>query len=133
MTATTAAQAATDRREPVIRTAPRPADLNLNGHIFGGWILSQMDVAGGITAARRARGPVATVAVESMKFHRPILVGDLISLYTHIAQIGRTSITVAIDVLAERMDEPEPIKVTEGRFVFVAVDASGAKRAVPPA
>ena len=119
-------------RDPVIRTAPRPADLNLNGHIFGGWILSQMDIAGGITAARRAGGPVATVAVESMKFHRPILVGDLVSLYTDVTRVGSTSVTVTIEVLAERMGQTEPVTVTEGRFIFVAVDSRGAKRVVPP-
>lgn len=119
--------------QPVIRTAPRLSDLNLNGHIFGGWILAQMDIAGGITAARRAQGPVATVAIEGMKFLQPILVGDLVSLYTEVCHVGRTSLTIGIDVLATRRGAADDLKVTEGRFIFVAVDSEGRKRPVPPA
>jgi acyl-CoA thioesterase YciA len=111
--------------EPVIRTIPRPADLNLNGHIFGGWILSQMDLAGGITAANEAGGPVATVAIEAMQFHHPIEVGDLISIYAETIKIGRTSMTIKINVSATRRDRHEPVKVTEGEFIFVAVDSNG--------
>ncbi|MGF1604701.1 MAG: acyl-CoA thioesterase [Rhodothalassiaceae bacterium] len=118
-------------RDPVIRTAPRLADLNLNGHIFGGWILSQMDIAGGITAARRARGPVATVAIEAMKFHRPILPGDLVSIFAEVCHVGTTSLTIGLEVMVARRLEPEELKVTEGRFIFVAVDEAGKKRPVP--
>ena len=118
--------------EPVIRTSPRPSDLNMSGNIFGGWILSQMDVAGGITAARRAEGRVATVAIEAMSFHQPISVGDLISCYTEITHEGRTSLSVKIDVVANRMGVKEDIKVTEGIFIFVAIDENGRPRELPP-
>lgn len=122
-------------REPVIRTSPRPSDLNMNGNIFGGWVLSQMDIAGGITAARLAKGPVATVAIEGMRFHRPILVGDLVSCYCEIDKIGTTSITVKIDVTTSHASEKGAreileTKVTEGTFVFVALDAKGRPRAI---
>jgi len=117
-------------RDPVIRTAPTMADLNLNGHIFGGWLLSQMDIAGGITASERAQGPVATVAVEAMKFHRPVHVGDLVSCYSHIEKVGRSSIHVHIEVCATRRGLHREVTVTEGTFVFVAVDDEGKPRAV---
>ena len=117
-------------RDPVIRISPRMADLNLNGHIFGGWILSQMDIAGGITAARRAAGPVATVAVEAMTFHRPVHIRDLVSCYTEITRIGRTSISVNVEVCVTRHGEPEEITVTEGVFIFVAIDDNGRPRPV---
>ncbi|WP_374764860.1 acyl-CoA thioesterase [Yunchengibacter salinarum] len=113
-----------------IRTVPQPSDLNVNGNIFGGWVLSQMDIAGGIVAGARARGPVATVAVEAMKFHRPIELGDVVSVYTDIARVGRTSITVDIHVYANRGVERKRYKVTEGRYIFVAVDTEGHPRAV---
>ncbi|MEE8372005.1 MAG: acyl-CoA thioesterase [Sphingomonadales bacterium] len=117
--------------EPVIRTSPRPSDLNKSGNIFGGWILSQMDTAGGITAARRAGGRVATVAIEAMSFHKPVAVGDLISCYTEIVREGRTSISVKINVLANRMGEAEEITVTEGTFIFVAIDEKNRPRPLP--
>ena len=117
-------------RDPVIRISPRMADLNLNGHIFGGWLLSQMDIAGGITAARRASGPVATVAVEAMTFHRPVHIRDLVSCYTEITRIGRTSISVNVEVCVTRRGEPEEITVTEGVFIFVAIDENGRPRPV---
>lgn len=112
----------TGTRQPVIRTIPKPSDINYNGHIFGGWILSQMDIAGGITAAHRAGGKVATVAVEAMKFHHPVLVNDLLSVYTEIVKIGRTSLTVHVEVKVMRPGLTEEIKVTEGTFVFVRID-----------
>jgi acyl-CoA thioesterase YciA len=118
--------------EPVIRTSPRPSDLNMSGNIFGGWILAQMDVAGGITAARRAGGRVATVAIEAMSFHKPIFVGDVISCYTEITREGRTSLSVKIDVVANRMGVDEDIKVTEGTFIFVAIDEKNRPRALLP-
>mgnify|MGYP002637275145 FL=1 len=117
-------------REPIIRTAPRMADLNMNGNIFGGWVLSQMDIASGITAAREAKGPVATVAIEAMKFLRPIKTGDVISVYTKIIKIGRTSISIHIDVMANDLIEAEGHKVTEGTFVFVAIDQDGRPRVI---
>lgn len=117
--------------EPVIRTSPRPSDLNKSGNIFGGWILSQMDTAGGITAARRAGGRVATVAIEAMSFHKPVAVGDLISCYTEIVREGRTSISVKINVLANRMGIEEEITVTEGTFIFVAIDEKNRPRPLP--
>ena len=117
--------------EPIIRTSPRPSDLNMSGNIFGGWILAQMDVAGGITAARRAGGRVATVAIEAMSFHKPISVGDLISCYTEITLEGRTSLSVKIDVVANRMGVDEDIKVTEGTFIFVAIDDNNRPRPLP--
>ncbi|RME61676.1 MAG: acyl-CoA thioesterase, partial [Alphaproteobacteria bacterium] len=110
-------------RDPVLRVVPRPADLNLNGNIFGGWILAQMDVAGGVVATQRANGPVATVAIDAMKFLRPILVGDLISVYAGIARVGRTSIAVEMTVTARRLGVDDEITVTEGIFTYVAVDA----------
>ena len=118
--------------EPIIRTSPRPSDLNMSGNIFGGWILSQMDVAGGITAARRAGGKVATVAIEAMSFHKPVAVGDLISCYTEITHEGRTSLSVKINVVANRMGVDEDIKVTEGTFIFVAIDENNRPRKLPP-
>lgn len=121
--------------DPVIRTSPRPSDLNINGNIFGGWVLSQMDIAGGITSARIAKGPVATVAIEGMKFLRPIHVGDLVSCYAKVEKIGTTSITVKIEVTACRASErlageEVEVKVTEGVFIFVALDEKGRPRAV---
>lgn len=123
-------------RDPVIRTSPRPGDLNMNGNIFGGWILSQMDVAGGITAARQAQGPVATVAIESMKFLRPVRFRDLVSCYCDIVKVGTTSITVRIEVTTMHASEHsaggmEETLVTEGIFVFVALDEDGRPRPVP--
>ena len=120
------------KRDPVLRAVPRPADLNLNGNIFGGWILAQMDVAGGVVATERAHGPVATVAIEAMKFHRPILVGDLISIYAWVQRVGRTSIAVDMEVTARRLGVDQPIKVTEGTYTYVAVDARTRPRPVDP-
>ena len=117
--------------EPVIRTMPMPADLNGNGDVFGGWVLSQMDVAGGLIAGRAAKGRVATVAVEAMSFHQPIYVGDLVSLYGRVTRVGTTSIAVQVETLVERKDRPEPLKVTEGCFVYVAIDDRGRPRPVP--
>ena len=117
-------------RRVTIRTVPQPADLNVNGNIFGGWVLSQMDLAGAAVAKERAKGPVATVAVNSMKFHRPIEVGDLVSIYTDIQKVGRTSITVSIEVFAETGLTGNEHQVTEGCYVFVAVDENGQPRPV---
>ena len=119
-----------DLQNPVLRVVPSRSDINSNGHIFGGWILAQMDIAGGITAGRRAGGPVATVAIESMKFHQPILLGDILSLNCTIPRVGTTSVSVEIEVIANRRSTGENIKVTEGLFTFVAIDADGRKRPV---
>jgi acyl-CoA thioesterase YciA len=110
------------KREPILRVVPRPGDINSNGHIFGGWVLSQMDIAAGIIAAREAEGPVATVAIEAMEFIAPILLHDLISLYARVERIGRTSMAIRIEVIADRDRGTKQVKVTEGLFTFVALD-----------
>ncbi len=120
----------TEHRRATIRTIPQPFDLNLNGNIFGGWVLSQMDLAGGDVASRRAQGPVATVAVEGMKFHIPIELGDVISIYAEVEKVGTTSMTIAIEVFAERGLQRTTHKVTEGRYIFVAIDEKGQPRPV---
>ena len=110
------------RGEPILRVVPRPGDINSNGHIFGGWVLSQMDIAAGIVAAREADGPVATVAIEAMKFITPILLHDLISVYARVERIGRTSIAIRIEVVATRERGQTEVEVTEALFTFVAID-----------
>jgi acyl-CoA thioesterase YciA len=117
-------------QDPVLRVAPRPGDINANGHIFGGWVLSQMDIAAGIVAAREADGPVATVAIEAMEFIAPILLHDIISVFAHVERIGRTSITIRIEVVASRNRGRSEVKVTEGRFTFVALDENHRPRPV---
>ncbi len=119
-------------REPAVRTLAMPADANPSGDIFGGWLMSQMDIAGGIAANARARGRVATVAVDGMEFHLPVNVGDLVSCYTDVTHVGRTSITVLVETFARRRQGGETVKVTEGTFVYVALDADGRPRRVPP-
>jgi acyl-CoA thioesterase YciA len=116
--------------EPILRVMPGPGDINANGHIFGGWVLSQMDIAAGIVASRRARGPVATVAIEAMKFLAPIHLRDLISVYAHVEHVGRTSMGVRIEVIAERDLGQTEVKVTEGLFTFVALDANHRPRPI---
>jgi acyl-CoA thioesterase YciA len=120
-------------REPILRVVPRPGDINANGHIFGGWVLSQMDIAAGIVASRRAQGPVATVAIEAMEFIAPILLHDLIAVYARIERTGRTSMGIRIEVIADRNRGTEQVKVTEGLFTFVALDEESRPRALPPA
>ncbi len=118
--------------ELAIRTVARPRDTNAVGDIFGGWIMSQMDFAGGMTAWWRARGRVATVAVQSMKFHHPVRVGDLVSVYAEVSKVGNTSITIGVESWVQRrLAEPPGIKVTQGVFTYVAVDDQGKKRKVP--
>jgi acyl-CoA thioesterase YciA len=117
-------------REPVLRVMPGPADINANGHIFGGWVLSQMDIAAGIVATRRARGPVATIAIEAMKFIAPIHLRDLISVYAQVEHVGRTSMGVRIEVVAHRDLGATQVKVTEALFTFVALDANNRPRPV---
>jgi acyl-CoA thioesterase YciA len=118
------------RPEPILRLVPRPADINANGHIFGGWVLSQMDIAAGIVASREADGPVATVAIEAMEFIAPILLHDLISVYARVERIGRTSIGIRIEVVASRARGKEEVRVTEGLFTFVALDEQNRPRPV---
>ena len=121
------------RGELAIRTLAMPADTNPHGDIFGGWLISQMDIAGGITANARARGRVATVAVTGFTFHKPVLVGDVVCCYADIRKIGRTSITIGVEAWVLRRDESsDRIKVTEGVFTFVAIDDDGSPRSVPP-
>ena len=119
-------------RQPAVRMLAMPADTNPSGDIFGGWLMSQMDIAGGIAAAARAKGRAVTVAVEGMEFHQPVYVGDLVSCYADVVATGTTSITVKVETLARRRAGGETVKVTEGTFVFVAIDADGRPRPVPP-
>ena len=118
--------------EPILRVVPRPADINANGHIFGGWVLSQMDIAGGIVAGRIAQGRCATVAIEKMDFLAPILLRDLVSIYASIERRGRTSIAIRLDVIASRDRGQQEVKVTSGVFTFVAVDDDFKPTALPP-
>lgn len=122
----------TDKRDDVVlRVMPRIADINANGHIFGGWVLSQMDIAGGIVAHRIAQGAVATVAIESMKFITPILLGDVVSVYANEERRGRTSLAIRIDVVATRGAEQEQVDLTSGLFTFVALDEDHRPRPLP--
>jgi len=119
------------KREPIIRTVPQPADMNGNGDIFGGWVLSQMDIAGGAMAARVAKGRVATVAITAMTFVQPIKVGDMVSIYGKVDKIGRTSITIDLETVVQRRNDATEIQVTRGTYVFVAIDQDGKPRQVP--
>ena len=119
------------RRDPIVRTVPQPADMNGNGDIFGGWVLSQMDIAGGALAARVAKGRVATVAITAMTFVQPIKVGDMVSIYGDVVKVGRTSITIGLETVVQRRHEETDLLVTHGTLVFVAIDDDGKPRAVP--
>ena len=121
----------TEKRDPIIRTAPQPRDVNNNGDIFGGWVLSQMDIAGGIIAARRAKGRVVTVAVEAMTFLQPIKVGDIVSIYGEILKVGRTSMHIKLTTIVSRKLDQTEITVTDGTYIFVAIDENGDARKVP--
>jgi acyl-CoA thioesterase YciA len=119
-------------KEPVLRVVPMPADASYSGDIFGGWIMAQVDIAGSIPAIRRARGRVATIAVNSFLFRQPVFVGDVVSFYAEIVKVGRTSITVNVEVYAQRNPvEEECVKVTEATLTYVAVDSERRPRAVP--
>lgn len=121
-------------REPTLRVLAMPTDTNFAGDVFGGWIMSQVDIAASIVAFRRAKGRVVTVAVNSFEFHRPVFVGDLISCYAEVVRVGRTSLTVNVEVYAERNRQAEEcIKVTQATLTFVAVDDERKPRVVPPA
>ncbi len=119
------------RGELTTRTMAMPKDTNPSGDIFGGWLMSEMDIAGSIVAWKRARGRVATVAVRGMAFHWPVHVGDVLSCYTDIVKVGTTSITVNIEAWAQSRSQDQRIKVTEGEFVFVALDDAGRKCPLP--
>ena len=117
---------------PALRVVPMPADANHNGDIFGGWIMAQVDVAGGIVAGRVARGRVATVSVNSFVFKQPVQIGDVLSLYAKVVRIGNTSITVKVEGYAERgRAEARVVKVTEAALTYVAIDLKGKPRPVP--
>jgi acyl-CoA thioesterase YciA len=114
-----------------LQTIAMPADTNASGDIFGGWLMAQMDIAASIPARARSRGRVATVAVEAMSFHRPVHVGDLVTIYTDIVREGRTSMGIDVETWVTRSPGEETFKVTQAHFVFVAVDANGTKRPLP--
>jgi acyl-CoA thioesterase YciA len=115
----------------VMRVMPMPADVNANGDIFGGWIMAQVDIAGGVLAARLAKGRVATVAVNEFVFKQPVSIGDLLSFYAHVLRIGNTSITVRVEVYAERNPaDVQVVKVTEANLTYVAIDHQGRPRAL---
>jgi acyl-CoA thioesterase YciA len=118
-------------RDPAVRTLAMPADTNPSGDIFGGWVLAQMDIAAGTVAYARARGRVATVAIDAMTFHKPIHVGDLVSCYAEVIRVGRTSITMRVEAWARRGRGQDEVKVTEGRFTCVAIDEERRPREVP--
>jgi acyl-CoA thioesterase YciA len=118
--------------DPILRVVPMPADANQHGDVFGGWIMSQVDIAGGILAARRANGRVATVAVTSFVFKQPVFVGDRVSFYGIVVRSGRTSITVDVSVFTERSHfRSEVVKVTEATLVYVATDEERKPRVLP--
>jgi len=119
-------------REPALRTIAMPADANPNGDIFGGWLMAQMDLAGSVEAVRRARGRVATVAVDAMSFHRPVFIGDLVSCYARLVRSGRTSLTVDVETWVERRADGAAERVTEGVFTYVALGSDGRPRPLPP-
>ena len=119
-------------RQPALRVMPMPADANQYGDIFGGWIMAQVDVAGAIVAKQRARGRVATVSVDSFVFKQPVSVGDVVSFYAEVVRTGTTSVTVNVEVFAERDPEnPVTVKVTEAKLTYVAINQQGGKRELP--
>ena len=120
----------TQHRDPAIRVVAMPADANAYGDIFGGWLMSLMDNAAGLTAARRAKGRTVTVAMDGMVFHQPVKVGDEVSVYAEIERVGRTSVTIAVEAWRRERHCEDSIKVTEAKFTFVAVDDNGKPRAV---
>src|SRR5262249_45118016 len=119
-------------KQPALRVLPMPADANQNGDIFGGWIMSQVDIAGGVGAGKLARRRVATVAVKEFVFKEPVQIGDLLSFYVDVERIGNTSVTVNVEVYAERRpSDPKVVKVTEATLTYVAIDGAGRPRPVP--
>jgi len=122
------------QRELVLRVMPMPADSNANGDIFGGWIMAQVDIAGAVPVMRIARGRIATVAVNEFIFKQPVSVGDLLSFYATVTRVGKTSVTVHVEVFAERNPaDPQIVKVTEANLTYVAIDRDGRPRQIPTA
>lgn len=121
--------------QPVLRIIPMPADTNAHGTIFGGWVMAQVDLAGSVPAYERAQGPIVTVAVNSVLFKEPVFVGDLVSFYARVVKVGRTSITVDVEVYAQRGRDgrSDVVKVTEAQLTYVAIDAERRPRPVPGA
>ncbi len=122
------AETALPQGEIMIRTLAMPADTNPAGDIFGGWLMSQMDLAGGMAAGVAAQGRVVTVAVDGMTFHKPVRVGDELTCYTRLLRTGRTSLAIKVEAWVRRRSTLEPVKVTEGTFTFVAIDEAGRPR-----
>ncbi len=124
-----------DGEQPVLRIVPMPADTNAHGTIFGGWVMSQVDIAGSVAAWERAQGPVVTIAVNSFVFREAVFVGDLVSFYARVLKVGRTSITVDVEVFAQRRRQgrSEVVRVTEARLTYVAIDERREPRPVPGA
>ena len=121
-------------RELVLRVMPMPGDSNANGDVFGGWIMAHVDLAGAVLPSRIAKGRIATVAVKEFLFKQPVSIGDLLSFYAHVERIGRTSVTVRVEVYAERNPaELRVVKVTEATLTYVAIDAQGTPREIPAA
>ena len=121
-------------KQPALRVMPMPADVNQHGDVFGGWIMSQVDIAGATAAMRRARGRVVTVAVNSFVFKHPVSVGDVVSFFAEVIEVGRTSVNVMIKVFAERNPaKPKIVKVTEATLTYVAINQQGLKRPLPAA
>ena len=121
------------RGQLTVRISAMPADTNANGDIFGGWVLSRMDQAGGIAGVERARGRVVTIALDGMKFIRPVRVGDTLEVYTAVEGVGRTSMTIHVEAWARRFQTQIHEKVTDANFTFVAIDDNGKPRPIPPA
>jgi acyl-CoA thioesterase YciA len=119
-------------RELVLKVIPMPADVNANGDIFGGWVMAQVDLAGAVLPVRYVRGRMATVAVNQFIFKQPVRVGDILSFFAHITRLGNTSITVQVEVFAERFaSQGQYVKVTEASLTYVAIDAEGKPRPIP--
>jgi acyl-CoA thioesterase YciA len=119
-------------RELVLKVIPMPADCNANGDIFGGWVMAQVDLAGAVLPARYVRGRMATVAVNQFVFKQPVRVGDILSFFAHVTRVGRTSITVQVEVFAERFSaQGQYVKVTEASLTYVAIDLEGRPRPIP--
>jgi acyl-CoA thioesterase YciA len=126
-----AEQLPTDQ-ELVLKVIPMPADCNANGDIFGGWVMAQVDLAGAVLPARHARGRFATVAVNEFIFKQPVRVGDILSFFSRVVKLGNTSITVGVEVYAERWNEQgQYVKVTEATLTYVAIDKEGKPRVIP--
>ena len=132
MAAEVQANADAPQGDLTVRTVAMPADTNANGDIFGGWVMSRMDQAGGIAGVERAQGRVVTVAVDAMSFIRPVRTGDVLEVYTRVVSVGRTSLKIQIEAWAIRFQSRRREKVTEATFTFVAIDDEGRPRPVPP-